>query len=494
MFIAIIKTIGGAVWFILTTFIGDELLPTVMLNVGLALVTIFIPVAIFLFQETRNELDRMVMLKYVIQLKKLFCGLCLVFLPLFLWMFELLRWPLLACFIAGVWLIVSVLFASYQWLRTLDTSNTFDEKNYRNRLRNVYLSSARDWEEKETIWNLTWKKEANIEAVLDERNLVQKFSANLNALLDAGKADIYARFLGTFDTNIGKRIMYDWPTFGSLFEAALNWYWRLYEKGHPTDGEEDRLYEAEFATSSVLQKLVVSALEKGPAFVLFDDLKKHVVDKPIEYMEQLLVQVVCRFVFDGSESSRESFDIWNHYFPQEWKITKASLNNEANLIPRVWFNQFFEWAQRRIWNQEKKDFDRALDEVAKELFPELEPSWWAYILIFLFSPWGDGDRMGSLVRTRKTFGFGSRISISSYGSMDQATEELHRRIEQERAATIDFVLSVFGNTFTAEKLTEWVADLKALDLETESVEDLVRRNYVEIFEQILKVLRERDQG
>ena len=63
-------------------------LPTVMQNIGMALVTIFIPVAVFLFEKrkenTFEELDRAVILDHLVDARNLLSKLALIFAPILL--------------------------------------------------------------------------------------------------------------------------------------------------------------------------------------------------------------------------------------------------------------------------------------------------------------------------------------------------------------------------------------------------------------------------
>ena len=75
------------VYIILWQFINSAILPILMQNVGLALVTILIPLVLFIFsleKKTLFEWDKIVILDKVIEAKNLLASIVLIFLPLFL--------------------------------------------------------------------------------------------------------------------------------------------------------------------------------------------------------------------------------------------------------------------------------------------------------------------------------------------------------------------------------------------------------------------------
>jgi len=99
--------------------------------------------------------------------------------------------------------------------------------------------------------------------------------------------------------------------------------------------------------------------------------------------------------FENIAKSTEKNDIWEHYFPKEWKITKNNLENKKNIIAKISRYKFLQWAQVRIW-QAKEEFDRDLDDISRNLFPEVEPIIRARILIFIFTGYGR-NRVKSVV-------------------------------------------------------------------------------------------------
>jgi hypothetical protein len=170
---------------ILESFLSSELLPTLMQNIGLALVTILISVVLFIFsleKETLFKWDKIIILDQVIHAKRLIISIGFIFSPLFFWDFNsyILKSILFLAFLGGVVYLIKILFNSYRWIKTVEIKGIHDSNNYRNILRNKYLEEVSNLSEKEKVWSLTWRDP--IENVQDERNIIKKYIVNIDAL------------------------------------------------------------------------------------------------------------------------------------------------------------------------------------------------------------------------------------------------------------------------------------------------------------------------
>jgi len=471
-------------------FLNAETLPGLMQNVGLALLTIFIPLVIFLLEETTFDWDRVVIIDKVIKVKNLFIAICFIFLPLFFWNFRFVRIFLFLIFVLAVIYIVRILINSYKWLKTLESQNLYDLNNFRNVLRNEYLDSQKDWAEKEKIWAQTWRKQ--IDSNPEEINLIRKFISNINYLVENNSFDIVVRYLQTFFESIDKRSLYNGVIFGDFFDKLLDWRFVVYKKDKEQEAKgkdiDMPLFESEAIIVRIIEKFLLSSLQKGTAFLFFNGLKTHIKDKDNKYVEKLFLQSICVNFFNNIAESGEHYDIWNHYFPTEWKITKTTFEDKKNVISKIWLNSFFNWAPERFWRlEEKKDFDKILDNVASELFPSVEPHLWAILLTFLMRPWTDNNRMKSLIEQSANFGYTSRIKVYNFQSVEESTERLHRDIVAQEDATIELVLILFKNDFTESKLQTYLFELRRLAerYEKESNEEIRRKNLISIFEKMV---------
>jgi hypothetical protein len=466
-------------------FLNSEFLPTAMQTLGIGLVTIFIPVVIALLQDIEDAWDRAVIFEKVVRVKITLLGFGLAFIPTFFWYERCWRLIFFGVFIAGVWLLIWILNNCYNWLRALPTGGQYDNVNYRNKLRIEYLSDKGNWTEKERIWIQTWEKKATDSRI--EQDLIKQFNGNIDALIEAGEYEIVARYLRVFYAEREKRMWVGWVMFGDFFTKVLEWHFIFYEKEKRVLADpnvDDRyVFEVNAALLQLLRALVGIGLESA-AYIFFEHLKKHMVGKSPEYVQHLLIQAICDGVFETG-GGRESYDVWNNYFPAEWKVTKATLNDRDNFISKIWLNRFFEWAQRRIWSP-TQPFDNELDDVAEGLFPEIDPIWWSAILALMMGAYGEGGRIKSWVERHKNFGYASRIGLGSYGSPEEASRQLEAMIVQQRADTVELAVLLFPRDLSAEKINQYLTEIKALHYPEGAKEEFARKEYQQILEAIQK--------
>lgn len=120
-------------------------------NVGIAGLTILIPLAILVFQDKDfGELDKHVVLDHVTQAQKLLIYLALIFIPLLFWENSITfhRFVELILWMTGIGFLIRVLFNSYKWLK----GNKFP-------LRFSYLRTMKNKKDMEESWSSVWSTE-----------------------------------------------------------------------------------------------------------------------------------------------------------------------------------------------------------------------------------------------------------------------------------------------------------------------------------------------
>jgi len=476
-------------------FLSSELLPTLMQNIGLALVTMLIPLVLFIFSMEKKylfEWDKIVILDKVLKAKKLIISIGFIFFPIFIWSYDsyLLKFVLFIFFFIGVVFIIEILFNSYRWIKTIEIEGSHDSNNYRNMLRNKYLEDVSNLSEKEKVWSLTWREE--IKNTIDEINLIKKFIINIDALFASNSIDFLARFLGTFNAFFEKRALYSAAVFVDLFPKILEWHYIFFKKYNQQKERYEEAFIALFGIESSLtqlvEKCVLSSLGKGTSFLLFKNLKDHSQGKDNDILEELFARSVCFPIFNNVASSNGRYDIWNHWFPQEWKLTKETIEDKENFISEIWLNEFFRWAQERFWYPDKdKDFDQNLGEVSRELFPSVEPILWAKLLTFIMRPWIDDDCMKFIVERRPNFGIGGRIFVSWRSDGETQKKYINERDKQHKD-TIELSLVLFKELFKKEKLQEFIADMEKLKYDKETREESQRKEFISIFKEMLSFI------
>ena len=228
----------------------------------------------------------------------------------------------------------------------------------------------------------------------------------------------------------------------------------------------------------------------------FKNEKRIVKEKDERYYIEHLLEIFYRVFFDKIGDSPSSFQIWDSYFPESWKISASTLKD--NPFQRITLGQFMMWAMGRIANAKEKDFDTALNDASEELFPEVDPRWSA-ILVLTLSSYDPNARIKSVIERPWTFGFGGRIRVLDGYRVDTpenvAKQEAQMRSmdEAEKARTIEMVktlsniVPVFHHTFSHSELTSLKAQAISLEYPADSTYERRRRQLLEIIEAILPV-------
>jgi len=153
-------------------------LPNILQGIGIALLTILIPIAIAIFNDKKEfeALDRYVILDHIVRARLLLVYLALIFLPLLFWnsvplwlrFLELVLWGI------GIYFMTKILIKSYRWIK----GNKFD-------LRFDYLRKLEDPEDIEECWRSVWQtKDINIQ---NEKEFFEIFSFKINQLLKSNE-------------------------------------------------------------------------------------------------------------------------------------------------------------------------------------------------------------------------------------------------------------------------------------------------------------------
>ena len=148
--------------------------PALAHNIGLALITILIPVGILLLGDKREfeELDKHVVLDYITQSKKIIGYIILIFFPFLFWKSSFITGRIIEIFLwaVGLWSICKILQQSYLWIK----GNKFP-------LRFGYLKSLSEQKDMEATWKSVWQTE-KINSQ-NEKAFFDIFSSKIDELL-----------------------------------------------------------------------------------------------------------------------------------------------------------------------------------------------------------------------------------------------------------------------------------------------------------------------
>lgn len=466
---------------------GENDLPAILVGIVVAYLTILISVAIAIFGETKEfeHLDRNVILDHIVKAKALLFYLGLAFFPLIFWnsslqcmrIFELLLWSI------AVWLITTILVRSYHWMK----GNKYP-------LRLSYLSDLRNRQDMEEAWRSVWETE-NINSQ-NEYEFFKTFQPVIERAINGEKMDLITvgKLLGDFDIFLHNRSDFFLLQRNEVLRHALKWHVKTWIKEHEYLEKEKRLEEWSVynqlfrITESIIGNVETRALSGRSPFSFFKELQAHTAEHKnkvasSQYYIEALLKIFYQTFFNKIHNSPDRHNIWNRYFLDEWKVTKSNLINDENIISKVSLNSYIDWANSRIWEPtEEKDF--ALDDVSKNLFPEVDPIIWARLLIFIFSPYGE-DRLRSVIERPWNFGFIGRFK--SYSSKQK--DHIHAQYHTEESNTFDLALYLFEDVFCAENLKSYIQSLEQLSYQDESVEERKRITLVAIFTNMLEFLK-----
>jgi len=380
-------------------------------------------------------------------------------------------------------------------------------------LRFDYLKNLKNVKDMEESWHSVWQAEKINPQ--NELEFFEIFSSTIEQLLQNNEnLKTKSKLIGDFDAFINSRsiVLLMWPN--GAFPKILEWHFKIWEKKYKYLTRKDKKWidysEVSGTLDSIFQKIEERALKERQSFSFFETFKKHVEKYKRQFVESedksekyyyidslfsdSLFSIFYRVFFENIESSPERYDIWEHYFPKEWKITKNNLTSKEKVISRISLHNFLNWAQERIW-QAKKDFDRNLDDVVCNLFPEVDPIIWAKILIFVFSPYSE-NRVKSVIERPWNFGFVGRIRTYYDHSEDNEEESRKKMSEMMSSAekkeannTFELAYLLFHDQFSEKNLEKYISNLKELKYDKESKEEDKRLSLLSIFEKMLKQKR-----
>ncbi len=159
--------------FVLLEQSGDFL--NILGMVGIAFLTILIPIAIAIFNDKREfeVLDKHVILDHVVKTRLFLVYLALIFLPLLFWSSSTvcLRFLELIIWGAGIYFMAKILVNSYHWMKGNKFNSRFD-----------YLSKLENLKDMEESWRSVWQTE-NINTQ-NEKELFVIFSSIIYELLE----------------------------------------------------------------------------------------------------------------------------------------------------------------------------------------------------------------------------------------------------------------------------------------------------------------------
>ncbi len=491
-------------------------LPSAIQATGIALLTIFIPLAIATLQDIYQRkgrddnaeffnLDRNVVLDKVFGIKRILSYAAIIFLPTLLWGIShgKLRLFEFALSCIGIYLMVRSLLGVYRWIK----GDVFE-------FRFNYLRELKSHNDLKRVWRSVWEtKSINPQ---DEMEFFQIFSTTLDKYLNDNKENLKtaSKLLNDFENFTDNRSAIFLIVRKEVFPKILEWHFQIWHKEMSYLGQNEKLdewsvYEEIFRIlDSVILRIEQRSLEGREIVSLpfFKYLKNHinshktdyvVVENDKRYYILDLLATFYRVFFESITDSPSRRSIWLHYFPQEWKITKNNL--EKNTLAWISWDNFQSWALGRISELKQKE-DKKLDDVLANLFSEVNPDMWANILLFVYPP-DIENRIRTVIE--QPMYFSSLISRcnGSRGYSRLPEESDHeffsrtRVIKQEQEKkeirnTAELTCLLFKDQFSKENLKKYVEELGKLEYSKDSMEERKRMSLLNIFSGMLEFLNQ----
>jgi hypothetical protein len=295
-----------------------------------------------------------------------------------------------------------------------------------------------------------------------------------------------------------------------VFPKILCWHFLVWQKEKESLNKEEEtslfLYYNEITRilDYIIEVIEERALKQKEAFYLFKYFKEHLnnnknsyvkVNGDRKYYREDLLDIFCEVFFENVDGSPEKYGIWEHYFPIDWKIIITNLKDDNNYISIIFLNSFLEWCQERI-SHPKGEFDKKLEEVNRNLFPNVDPIIWAKILIFVLAPFG---HVKSTIEMPWTFGYLGRIrSYSGYwgekGEREKKIRELMNSQDQlETKNTFELTFYLFKEKFSKENLINYIEELERLKYNEDTSEERKRLSLLDVFKNMLEFMSENEK-
>jgi hypothetical protein len=481
--------------------------PNIIQGIGLALLTILIPLAIAvladIYQKRKDKekefvyLDLHVILDNVFNIKLLILSVFLIFLPMFFWDILIDSYRLIAIILTsiGIILVTVIIVKVYRWIK----GSIFD-------FRFSYLKKVKKHNDLGIVWKSIWEvTKINIQ---DEKEFCKIFFSKIDHLQESPKSNlkITSKLLNDFYDSISKRSIYLLLEPSITFNKILEWHFKIWQNEYiyikkyleSKDKSKSSFNYSEIlrVLDSILMNIEERSFKKLEAFSFFIYFKKHAEkykDKLVDngnkhYYISYLFDLFYRVFFKNVEKINfsEKLFIWDQCFPKEWKISKTNLTDKENkFFSNLSLRCFLNWAQQRI-SQAKEEKDFVLGEVSSNLFPEVEPNLWAKFLIFIFS--SSKDRVKLAIEKPWNFGFIDRVKIYP-GEI--GNEEMYKKMsedtEKEKQKTYELACYIFKE-FSKENITKYIKEIKNLEYPKESNEENKKIELLDIFNELLEYL------
>lgn len=381
-----------------------------LIGMSTLMIAILIPLSIFIIGSNPDHMytwDKAVIMSKVLNAPRLFLAVFLLSMPLLFWKSSLEVKPeIVGLYIIGLIVLTTSIVKAYRWLRILEKGLG---QTYRTKIRIKYLKKLKI-NDMCVIWPLVWS-DIREHGLIDERELLDEFMKQIDALNDRNKSKIGTPILQEFILSLDKIDISDPVLYDKISEIGLKWSGNLIN---------DNLCKFNLLGKKLFFDLMEKSLNDRVLSVLFySSLKKYFMKKDNDFIKA--GETITNKFFSIIEQS-DAVNFVLEDFPEEWKVSLSNLTEKNHFMSEIWLNSYMKWVTSRklLINPKTFKYDEFASRVTKTLFPFVDIVMWSDLLILHWAPFelrADEDPISTQVRNfvelDKSFGYiGRAIEFS----------------------------------------------------------------------------------
>lgn len=430
-------------------------------NLGLALLTLLFPLIFYILNSEKNsDLDKEIFLKDTISIISILLGIVLIYYPNFLPFYNYLCLNLVLGTV-GIIIIIWYIYNAYSFVLRKDRIKQYKK----------YLERKSEFEE----W---WGYVLGSLSVEDGRSgeFIEYFdicTSKIDNILKNKNFEFFSpeNALRTLNQYLYKNKSYFYinDNFSSILPKLFNWHWVCWSGRKDSDEKNKKQYysafrEVDYLISQYFKYLILEQNNLLPGF--FFHLKKYIntLDDNMNTYEYIndfsWFDAMFENITELNEMRFFSEDLL--MFPKEWLISLDNFQNKKyeNVLIVLW-QHYSLWAQRKIMLSHGK-FDKTLEMVTYDLFPDTDHVLWGEILYFFLSPYStnsDQDnieaKLDQFINVKRPLGYMSHII-----DFKENPEEFKKYREGISNNTIKLSVKLFGGMFNVNELEIYIEKLE----------------------------------
>lgn len=366
--------------FLLLQIISNNNTVQVLLDVGIAIVTIFIPIGISLSESINDNkftINKAVIFDCLISGKELLYELSLLFFPLLFWSTHSILLKTLGVILWGIgfYFIIVRLKKIYGWLR----GNRY---NYYIK----YLEESTIDNSSQDLWQSIWKT-SNVDRQI-AKQFIQIFQEKIDwAFIEDDRSilELLPNLILDFKDLTSKQEILFLTSRGDIFEKVLDWHYLSWKQEYSNNNvgsvnNDSEKFLAYHSITNVLNQIFKEIIERSLlssfTFGFFELIKEHINERREDkitkkendyyYLTAFLSVFYLKF-FDLIGKAYEKDVIWKDYLPDYLKISTATITNKP---AQITFDCYKEWSLNIIKYDAKGLRNYDLEEITNEIFPD----------------------------------------------------------------------------------------------------------------------------